>query len=304
MRILLIGVALLLCGQAHGMDIKVHRYVSLAGWYANSYWIETKTGVIVIDAPLLKSDARRLAGNLKASNKPVVGALITHPHPDHFGGLPVLQDVLGAFPVYATAQTAEHLAAELKHYLQHYASTFGVDAETRLPGVDHILKPQQRLTLAGVRLHVDDLGPGESHNNTVFYLPEHQWLFSGDASMHGSHYFIGEGRSARVLRQFEHMLVRYQKAQRVYSGHGEPAGIDILRQHRDYVERVRAKVKAALDKAEPTDARKPLEAAVVKRLAREICAEFPYLGSYGFAAEGIAAMNVQGVAREWMKHQG
>ena len=122
--------------------------------------------------------------------------------------------------------------------------------------------------------------------------------------MHGSHYFIGEGRSARVLRQFEHMLVRYQKAQRVYSGHGEPAGIDILRQHRDYVERVRAKVKAALDKAEPTDARKPLEAAVVKRLAREICAEFPYLGSYGFAAEGIAAMNVQGVAREWMKHQG
>ena len=63
----------------------VHTYRSSeSGLFVNSYLVEGAEGVVAIDAPLLLSDGRAFRARLEALNKPLLGVLATHPHPDHY----------------------------------------------------------------------------------------------------------------------------------------------------------------------------------------------------------------------------
>jgi glyoxylase-like metal-dependent hydrolase (beta-lactamase superfamily II) len=63
----------------------VHTYRSgESGLFVNSYLVEGAEGVVAIDAPLLLSDGRAFRARLEALRKPLLGVLVTHPHPDHY----------------------------------------------------------------------------------------------------------------------------------------------------------------------------------------------------------------------------
>ncbi len=96
-------------------ELTIHTYTAAEpGLFVNSYPLETAEGVVLVDAGLLVSDARALAAWVTAVGKPLLAAFVTHPHPDHFNGLPYVvgEDV----PVYATplaAKTIEEQKQEL-----------------------------------------------------------------------------------------------------------------------------------------------------------------------------------------------
>src|ERR1044072_6606836 len=101
-------------------DVRIHTYTAAEpGIFANSYLLECGDGVILVDANLLVSDARALAARLAALRKPLLGAFVTHAHPDPFNGLP---SVVGDYvPVYATAavgQTSSQIAIPKREQLQ------------------------------------------------------------------------------------------------------------------------------------------------------------------------------------------
>ena len=63
----------------------VHTYRSgETGLFVNSYLVEGADGVVAVDAPLLLSDGRAFRARLEALGKPLLGVLVTHPHPDHY----------------------------------------------------------------------------------------------------------------------------------------------------------------------------------------------------------------------------
>ena len=63
----------------------VHTYRSgESGLFVNSYLVEGAEGVVAIDSPLLLSDGRAFRARLEALRKPLLGVLVTHPHPDHY----------------------------------------------------------------------------------------------------------------------------------------------------------------------------------------------------------------------------
>ena len=63
----------------------VHTYRSgETGLFVNSYLVEGADGVVAVDTPLLLSDGRAFRARLEALKKPLLGVLITHPHPDHY----------------------------------------------------------------------------------------------------------------------------------------------------------------------------------------------------------------------------
>jgi glyoxylase-like metal-dependent hydrolase (beta-lactamase superfamily II) len=63
----------------------VHAYRSgETGLFVNSYLVEGSDGVVAIDAPLLLSDGRAFRARFEALGKPLLGVLVTHPHPDHY----------------------------------------------------------------------------------------------------------------------------------------------------------------------------------------------------------------------------
>src|SRR5262249_47345199 len=93
----------------HTAQYRIHTYTAAeAGLLVNSYLIETTDGGVIIDTTLLLSDVRALAARIVALHKPLLGVFVTHAHPDHFNGLPVLAG--DEVPVYATADVADTIA--------------------------------------------------------------------------------------------------------------------------------------------------------------------------------------------------
>jgi glyoxylase-like metal-dependent hydrolase (beta-lactamase superfamily II) len=82
----------------------VHRVAGAAGEvFANAYIIEGQSGLVVIDALLTRTGSRALRDTVDALGKRLRAVVITHGHPDHYGGVTQLVAGLGATPVVALA---------------------------------------------------------------------------------------------------------------------------------------------------------------------------------------------------------
>ena len=82
----------------------IHRFTGSADTVpVNAYVIEGPDGVVVVDGTLTVSGGRGLRARVEATGKPLAGVLVTHAHPDHYGGLVELPDV----PIYALAGVDE-----------------------------------------------------------------------------------------------------------------------------------------------------------------------------------------------------
>src|SRR5687767_6887834 len=81
--------------------VEVHR-VAGAVMTVNSYVVEGADGLVVVDGMLTVSDARAVRRRIDALGKPVLGAIVTHAHPDHYAGF---EEILRGLevPIVATA---------------------------------------------------------------------------------------------------------------------------------------------------------------------------------------------------------
>jgi glyoxylase-like metal-dependent hydrolase (beta-lactamase superfamily II) len=85
----------------------LHRFGATgAGTPVNAYILESPSGLVVIDATLTVSDGAALRSRVDALDKPLQGVVITHAHPDHYGGLVELVRGLEV-PVFATMGVSE-----------------------------------------------------------------------------------------------------------------------------------------------------------------------------------------------------
>ena len=67
----------------------IHRFQ--AGLFpVNAYVIELSDGIVVVDATLGMSDGRALRDRVETLRKPLRAVVVTHTHPDHYGGLAAL----------------------------------------------------------------------------------------------------------------------------------------------------------------------------------------------------------------------
>ena len=66
----------------------IHRFpVEHEGAFVNAYLVETASGVVAVDGLLQVSAAREMRAGLDRLGKPLLAALLTHSHPDHYAGL-------------------------------------------------------------------------------------------------------------------------------------------------------------------------------------------------------------------------
>ncbi|MEV0569210.1 MBL fold metallo-hydrolase [Dactylosporangium sp. NPDC050588] len=104
----------------------------------DSYLVESADGVVLIDANLLQSDVRALSARIAALRKPLLGAFVTHAHPDHLNGLPLPtgDDVA----VHAAADVADTIARIADAKRAQWQPVHGDAANTadRLSGAAHI----------------------------------------------------------------------------------------------------------------------------------------------------------------------
>jgi glyoxylase-like metal-dependent hydrolase (beta-lactamase superfamily II) len=244
-----VGAVLTACGGGDGgapARLSVERWASPNPGSVNAYWVEGPDGIVVIDAGRNITGGQKIADEVSRKGRRVSAILLTHPHPDHVGGLGVLHEKFPDTPIYASEATAKWMHDDpLKFYalarkadpdypptLTYPTETFASDAELRI---------------AGLTLQTADFGPGESATATAYFEPSSHALFGGDLT--GNHVTpaLIEGNSCGWLTDLTALSARFGAADTVYPGHGDPgpAAEQITEQH-NYLQHYRELVRPAV----------------------------------------------------------
>ena len=225
----------------------IHAYAATPDkFFVNSFIIEGQSGLVLIDTQFLVSSARELAKRITAIGKPLEAVIITHPHPDHFNGLPIILEAFGPVPVYATPPTINGMVTTQAAKRAAWTPVFGDDYPPTDALPDCELGPDETLTLAGVALRIVDLGPGESSDITVIHIPEADALIASDLIYNRCHPWIAEHRSMRWLEQIDRVSATFGNVGTIYAGHGAAGGPELLGEQRRYIEDFRALVAGSL----------------------------------------------------------
>ncbi|MGG6269858.1 MBL fold metallo-hydrolase [Leptolyngbya sp. AN03gr2] len=267
--------------------IHIHAYASPPeAFLVNSFLIETPNGVVVIDTQFLVTPAKTLKQKITALGKPILGVIITHPHPDHYNGTAILLEGLETIPIYSTEATYEGVKATETPKREFWTPTYQEEypKSTLLP--THIVTPGKPLIFDGVALLLDDLGAGEASDITVIYLPEHRQLIASDLVYYRVHPWLAEGRSQQWLKQLELVKERYSEAIQVFNGHGEHSTLQGLDEQVDYITSFRDLV----DQYRQEDRVGETQKAEIRKIMLETYPTYPL--------DFLIEMNVDGVAKE------
>jgi glyoxylase-like metal-dependent hydrolase (beta-lactamase superfamily II) len=207
---------------------RIHNYASLPPAPVNSWIIESKNGVVVVDTQRQFSEAKNVLKEVENIHKPIVGVIFTHHHPDHVNGAAALLNGTANVPIYATQSTFNVLKNDTGGYIALSKQLLPHNEYSKqvvLP--NRIVSSGENITIDGITYHFDDLGIGEADDMMVIYLPLQKLMFTGDIINNHMHpFFTGaispESRShiSQWIKQIEYLQQKYPDAKILFPGHG------------------------------------------------------------------------------------
>jgi glyoxylase-like metal-dependent hydrolase (beta-lactamase superfamily II) len=231
-------------------QVVIHQYESPKMDAVNLYWIEVTQGIILVDAGRFLSQARYALEEIRSkSNKPIIGILITHPHTDHYGGLPIFaRAAISNVPIYGSEITSNDIRTDGQGFIQIRKELHGNDFPDRadIPLPNRIVKDGDTFQLGGLMFRVIDLPKNETLGTTLYHLPNQRVLFAGDVITNKSIPFLINGFSGNWLNQLNMLSQRYSD-QMVYHGHGQPGvAKPLIAELSGYISTLRQQVGNAL----------------------------------------------------------
>jgi glyoxylase-like metal-dependent hydrolase (beta-lactamase superfamily II) len=240
----------------------IHRFPAKPqGAFVNAWLVETASGVVAVDGLLQVSAAREMRAGIERLGKPLLAALVTHSHPDHYAGLGEI--VAGAdAPIYAPQGVIDTVTADDGLKDQIIGPMFGEDWPANRVFPNTPIRDGESVTFDGVKFTVVDLGPSESPHDSPWILgTDERIVFLGDQIYDHRHCFLGDGFYEQWLENIEKLRARFPSDAVFYIGHGGPVGGEMWDWQRGYLETFVAAVSEA-DWTEPEQAK----AAVVARV--------------------------------------
>jgi glyoxylase-like metal-dependent hydrolase (beta-lactamase superfamily II) len=240
----------------------IHRFpVKHEGAFVNAYAVETATGVVAVDGLLQVSAAKEMRAGIDRLGKPLLAALLTHSHPDHYAALGELvagDDV----PIYAPQGVIDTITADDAVKDQIVGPLFGEDWPANRIFPNTAIADGESVSFDDATFTVIDLGPGESPHDSPWILGDDaKTVFLGDQIYDHKHCFLGDGFYEEWLRNIETLRTRFPDGAVFYIGHGGPVGGEMWDWQREYIERFVEAVSRA-DWSNPDSAK----AAVVGRM--------------------------------------
>jgi glyoxylase-like metal-dependent hydrolase (beta-lactamase superfamily II) len=207
---------------------RIHNYTSSPPGPVNSWFVESTNGVVIIDTQRTLSEAENALGEIKRINKPILGVIITHPHPDHIGGTEVLLNGTSNVPIYSTQAIFDIMKNDTGGLIALTKQLHGDDYADQVVLPNKILKSGDIITIDGITYSFEDIGPGEAGDMMLIYLPEQKYLFTGDVVNNRIHPALVEGRSSDWIKQLEYIEQNYTDARILFPGHGQSGSPRVL----------------------------------------------------------------------------
>jgi glyoxylase-like metal-dependent hydrolase (beta-lactamase superfamily II) len=264
----------------------VHTYRSgEIGLFVNSYLVEGADGVVAIDAPLLVSDGRACRARLEALKKPLLGVLVTHPHPDHYNTISEL--IAGEnVPVIAHRDVEREIREKDEAKRAQWGPLFGDEWPASATFPNRAVADEEAVELGDLRFTAWDFGPCESQSETVWLLGDGETAFVGDLAFNGMHVYLADGRTDAWLRAIDRAEESLAGVRTLYVGHGAPTVPAVLAEQRRYLLMVREAIgRAAGGGAELSEQ----EADQVTSLMERYLPTAPLSWLVGAGASAVAA---------------
>jgi glyoxylase-like metal-dependent hydrolase (beta-lactamase superfamily II) len=213
----------------------VHAYRSgERGLFVNSYLMEGAEGVVALDAPLLLSDGRAFRARLEALRKPLLGVLVTHPHPDHYN---TITELLAGeeVPVIAHRDVEREIRAKDDAKRAQWGPMFGDEWPAGATFPNRTVADEESVELGDLRFTAWDFGPCESESETVWLLGDGDIAFVGDLAFNGTHAYLADGHTEAWLGAIDRAEEALAGVRTLYVGHGPPAVPAVLADQRRYL---------------------------------------------------------------------
>jgi glyoxylase-like metal-dependent hydrolase (beta-lactamase superfamily II) len=235
--------------------IRIHRHsAGPEGALVNSYLVETREGVAAVDGALTVSDGRAVRSQLEALGKPLLAVVVTHAHPDHYGGIVEIvadDDV----PVIATAGVDAVIRRDDAMKEQILRPMFGDQWPRERVFPNRTVSDRETVELGGVAFTVLDLGPGESPHDSIWLLGDgRETVFLGDQVYDRKHAYLADGYYVEWLAHLERLKDELPTEATLHIGHGGPAGVADFGRQREYIETFVDCVRGA-DWSQPDEAK-------------------------------------------------
>ena len=210
--------------SVHKIGDGLYAYISDNDSSANSTFLVTTEGILVVDTGVNEQEGRKLLDEIrKISALPVRYIVNTHYHPDHRGGNSVVGP--GA-TVISTVFTLEQEAGRAPAYSA---------AREKIAFTDRM-----EIYLGGHEIDIYFPGPAHTMGDAVVYFPQDRAIATGDLFLNGSCPAMDRGDMENWVAALDSMLKLQLDA--VVPGHFDLAGKEQLRRFRNYLADLRDQV--------------------------------------------------------------
>jgi glyoxylase-like metal-dependent hydrolase (beta-lactamase superfamily II) len=217
---------------------RTHRIESqVAGTPVNAYLVEGERRLVAIDGALTVSGGRAVRERIDAIGKPLAALLVTHAHPDHYGGAVEVVAASEA-PIVATAGVDAAIRRDDDGKEAILRPMFGDEWPTERAFPTRLVEPGAELSFGDIELAVRDLGPGESPHDSMWSLGEDRsTVFCGDQGYNHMHCYLADGHWESWLANLDALAAELPDGVTLLPGHGDRAGRDLFDWQRGYIHR-------------------------------------------------------------------